>query len=78
MGSISDLSITKFTIYQKSVGGRPYGAADEGAEDGDVEPVGVVVREGLRPPPRDQREQPRGEVSGGVDGVPGVESEAAG
>ena len=35
-----------------------------------------MVREGLRPPPRDQREQPRGEVSGGVDGVPGVEPEA--
>ena len=35
-----------------------------------------MVRERLRPPTRDQGEQSRGEVPGGVDGVPGVESEA--
>ena len=66
----------QFHTHQKSVSSRPHGATYERSHNGDIEPVGVVVRECPGPPSRDQREQSRGEVSRGVDGVPGVESEA--
>ena len=72
---ITFTSTESFT-HQKSVSCRPDGTTYKRSQYGNVEPVGAVVGESSGSPSRDQREQSRGEVSRGVDGVPGVESEA--